>query len=70
MQAMALVDEEPYKVDLAEWKSQCGADMPASQYCNVLSGYSFFLDALEDDRERRLAKEIIRSLGGQVLLCK
>jgi hypothetical protein len=67
---MELVDEQPYKIDLDEWKSQCGTDVPASQVCNVLSGYSFFLDALEDERERRLAKEIIRSLGGQVLLVK
>jgi hypothetical protein len=53
-------------VDLDACKEQCGSSLPTSQACCVLAGFSFFLDALNDDKERRLAKEYIRSLGGQV----
>jgi hypothetical protein len=66
VQAQASANEAAFAVDLDAWKEQCGSSLPTSQACCVLAGFSFFLDALNDDKERRLAKEYIRSLGGQV----
>lgn len=59
------MDEKRFAVDLEEWRAQFGDEVPVSQARNVFAGHFFFL-ALDDDQERRLAKEIIRSLGGQV----
>ena len=57
-------------MDLEQWKAECGARVPASQACNLMAGQSFYLDALEDETERRQAKEFVRSLGGHVrVLC-
>ena len=50
-------------MDLEQWKAECGARVPASQACNLMAGQSFYLDALEDETERRQAKEFVRSHG-------
>jgi hypothetical protein len=66
VQANARVDEAPYAIDLEAWRRECGPAVPTSQAGAALAGKHFVLDALVVDHDKRLAKEWIRSLGGQV----
>ena len=63
LQAQMHVDESAHAVDLDTWKTECGANVPASQACNLLAGKSFYLDALIDEQEKRQAKEFVPQLG-------
>ena len=67
MQASALLDPSPYCVNTDQWNGQSGATQGANQAGSVMSGCKLCLDALEDEAERKQAREYIRTLGGQVL---
>jgi hypothetical protein len=60
------VDASPYGVDTEQWKGQTGATQGMSQASTVMAECRLCLDALENESDRRLAREYIRTLGGQV----
>ena len=66
MQASTLLDPSSYSVNTDQWKGQSGATQGTNQAGSVMAGCKLCLDALEDEAERKQAREYIRTLGGQV----
>jgi hypothetical protein len=68
VQAGRLLDTSEYRVKVENWCGNGGATQRMSQAASVMAGCKLCLDALEDEAERRQAREYIRTLGGQVHL--